>query len=247
MTRMQSGPPNPGRPPAKTTSEASRSLAGVGIFAGITPPERAALEKRCRWQSFAAGAEIIDRENDSREVYFVVAGAVRVVNYSLSGREVSFAEIRAGGCFGELAALDGQPRSANVVAIEDTLTACLSGSVFLDMLAHHPTASIEMLRRLAAVVRQATGRIMDLSTMGAHNRIYAELLREAVPTGGNRAKLQPIPVHADLAARVSTTRETVARALGDLARKGIARREGDALIILDIARLADMVQHFQNE
>ena len=244
---MQAGTNHPGRAPHKPASEASRSLAGVGIFTGISVPERAALEKRCRWQSFAAGAEIIDRENDSREVYFVVTGAVRVVNYSLSGREVSFAEIRAGGCFGELAAIDGHPRSANVVAIDDTVTACLPGTVFVDVLAHHPSASLELMRRLAAVVRQATGRIMDLSTMGAHNRIYAELLREASPAGGNRAKLQPIPVHADLAARVSTTRETVARALGDLTRKGIAKREGDALIILDVARLADMVQHFQNE
>ncbi|MFZ9133563.1 MAG: aminoacyl-tRNA hydrolase, partial [Gemmobacter sp.] len=72
------------------------------------------------------GETIIDRESESRDVYFVVDGRARVVNFSLSGGEISFDDIENGGVFGELAALDGQPRSATIVALTDTLVASIS-------------------------------------------------------------------------------------------------------------------------
>ncbi len=226
---------------------AETGLEGIEILAALDAGDREALARRCRWRRFAEDEVIIDREQDSREVYLVVEGLVRVVDYSVQGREISFAEIGAGGCFGELAALDGQPRSAHVVAIATTRTASLPGTAFIELLRNSPDVSLALMTHLASVIRQSTGRIMDLSTLGAHNRIFAELLREAKPTGGNRAIWSPAPVHADLAARVSTTRETVARALSDLARKAIVAREGDSLVVNDLARLKAMVQLFRSE
>lgn len=75
------------------------------------------------------------------------------------------------------------------------------------------------MRELARLLRQSTDRIMDLSTLGANNRVHAELLRLARSDAGDgrRATISPIPSHSEIASRVSTTRETVARALGDLA------------------------------
>jgi CRP-like cAMP-binding protein len=104
------------------------------------------------------------------------------------------------------------------------------------------------LKRLARIVRASTGRIMDLSTLGAQNRIYAEMLRLARTAGlkGNEGTLRPIPVHSDIAARVSTTRETVARVLSDLQRKHLLRREKDSLVIADIERLSSMVEEFRD-
>lgn len=55
------------------------------------------------------------------------------------------------------------------------------------------------------------------------------------------------PLHGDIASRVSTTRETVSRALGDLSRQGILARDHDALVVTDPERLADMVEHFRSE
>ena len=230
-------------------AKAPETLANVELLAALTPAERQAVEKRCRWKRFAKDEQIIDRETDSTDVYFVAGGGVRIVNYSLAGREITFDDIEAGGYFGELAALDGARRSASVVATKDTLTASLDATAFREVLATHPTTALALLQRLARVIRQSTGRIMDLSSLGAHNRIYAELLREARAGGlnGNRAMIKPIPVHADLAGRVSTTRETVARVLSDLARKGIVEREKGALVILDVRRLSAMVEEFRGD
>ena len=74
---------------------------------------------------------MIDRQSGSRVLYFIVKGRARVVNYSLLGREVTFDGCKGGACFGELAALDGEPRPANIVALEETVVASLSQEVFL--------------------------------------------------------------------------------------------------------------------
>lgn len=228
-------------------AEIERTLAGISLLRNLPDGERRAIESRCCWRRFAPHEQIIDCDSDTRDVFFVVNGRVRVVNYSVSGREISFVDIGPGGYFGELAAIDGQPRSANVIARERTLTASLAPRHFIKLLTDHPAVSIAVMRALAGMIRQASRRIMDLSTLGAHNRVQAEVLRlakEMAPTG-NTAAIRPKPLHVDIASRVSTTRETVARVLGDLNRSGLLRRDGDALIVLDLDRLSEMVEDFE--
>ena len=109
-----------------SASDDSR-LGGIGFLAGLTAATLAELEQRCRWRRYGAGEQILDRD-DAGDVYFVVEGSVRIVNYSLAGREVAFARLGANSIFDELAALDGRPRSATVAAIEATHLASLSAA-----------------------------------------------------------------------------------------------------------------------
>lgn len=153
------------------------SLAGIPFLSPLDEPSRKSLEQRARWVRYRPGETIIDRESDSRDVYFVVDGRVRVVNFSMSGREVTFDEMETGGVFGELAALDGQPRSAGVVSLADTLVASVSPDTFMNMLRDHPDMAIIMMQELAKIVRASTGRIIGLSTLGAHNRVHSEILQ----------------------------------------------------------------------
>ncbi|MFO1152287.1 MAG: Crp/Fnr family transcriptional regulator [Rhodospirillales bacterium] len=178
-------------------------------------------------------------------MYFLVRGRVRIVNYSMSGREITFDELEAGSYFGEISALDGRPRSANYVAVEDSLILSLSRTVFLELLANNPQLALKVMCRLAANLRGANERIMDLSTLAAQNRVQAEILRQAHMEGSrpNSAVIEPIPVHSDIASRVSTTRETVARVMNDLARKGVLERRKRTLVIHDIRKLRQMVEH----
>ncbi len=226
------------------TQDKFRSLDGIAMLDPLSRPAREALEKKCNWHDFAPHEQVIDRASDTHDVYFVVRGTVRVVNYSYSGREVSYDDIGAGGLFGELAAIDGAPRSANVVALDETTVAIVSPEVFIALLQAHPDFAFAIMKRLVQIVRGSTDRIMDLSTMGAPHRIHAELLRMARPLArdDDSAVIRPIPVHAEIASRAGTTRETVARAFGDLARQGIIRRESNALVIPDVARLEELVE-----
>lgn len=223
---------------------APKALHKVKLFAGLSPEELGKIEVVCRYKRFSANEQIFDRNSKARDVFFVIRGKVRVVNYSLAGREITLDDISEGEYFGELAALDGQPRSASIMALTDCLIVALSPVQFVQVLERHPKVALRALRRLSQIVRRSTERIMDLSTLGANNRVHADLLRlaEACDKKDNTVMIRPIPVHGDIASRIGTTRETVARVLNDLARRGIVKRTKDALVISDMARLHEMVE-----
>ena len=222
----------------------SSRLQGIELLSDLDGKDLDALEKSCRWKQYAAHEQIIDRQSDTRDVIFVVRGKVRVVNFSLSGREITLDDLAEGSYFGELAALDGELRSAGVVALTDTQVAFLPPDLFLKTLARHPALALKVMVHLAHVIRKSTDRIMDLSTLAANNRIHADLLRQARATmkEGNTATISPIPVHGDIASRVSTTRETVARVMNDLARQGIVKRTKDSLVLSNVDRLQEIVE-----
>ena len=224
------------------------TLDGIPLLSSLTKAERVELGRQCRFKRFMAGEHIIDMQADGRDVHFVLEGTVRVVNYSPTGREVTLDDIGPGGYFGELAAIDGGPRSAFVMPQGGwAVTASMPSPVFLALLARKPQIGLDIMRRLARMVRQSDNRIMDLSTLGAQHRIQAELMRQAtaLSSDGRTATISPIPLHADLASRVSTTRETVARVLNDLARDGIVERQKNALVVRDLPRLSAMVEELR--
>jgi len=216
-------------------------LDGVAILASLKPDELRNLERRCRWRRCARNEQILDKDSDDRDVYFVVRGAVQVVNFSLTGREVALARVQAGGFFGELSAIDGKPRSATVVAAEDSLLATASPRTFTDLLADHPEMAMHVLRRLTGIVRSCDERIMDLSTLGAVQRVYLEVLRLVEETEPGQWSIPKLPTHKTIASRASTTRETVARTVSQLAASGIIGRDGDKVIVRDRDKLEDLV------
>jgi CRP-like cAMP-binding protein len=225
--------------------EIAATLDGILLFRDLSQKQRDDLARHCRFRRYTEGEHIIDGQSTGRDVFFVVSGAVRVVNYSPSGREVAFDDIPAGNYFGELAALDGGPRSAFVQSqVPGTVAAAMPPDIFIDLLLSNPRVALEIMRRLARVIRFSTERIMDLSTVGANNRVHAELLRLAQATqhDGRQAVISPIPHHADIASRVSTTRETVARVFSELTRAGMLERGKSALVVLDLRRLAELVE-----
>ena len=224
----------------------AQSLSGIKLLNSLTESDLKNLEQRCNWRLVGQQEVIVDRQSKSSDVYFIVSGKVRVVNFSLSGREITFDEMTAGGYFGQLAALDNQPRSANVVALEDSVLASLSQQPFKDLLLEYPKIALELLLEMAQIIRTSTDRIMDLSTIGAHNRVHAEILRLAQEEilDDNTAKIEPVPIHGDVASRVSTTRETVARVFSDLTKRKLMERKDNALIITDLEVLHDIVEEF---
>ena len=233
---------NPETAVANTTQPSI--LSDMELFKSIDRNTLCGIEQSCRYRRFSAQEQIIDKDSAASDVFFIVRGSARVVIYSIAGREITFADLVEGDYFGELSAIDGLPRSAGVMAVEDCLVLSLPRRLFLAILADYPEAALKVMQRLAKMVRTANERIMDLSTLAAHNRVQAELLRQAQSheTIRNAAVIQPIPVHSDIASRVSTTRETVARVLNDLARKGIVERTRNALLIRNVHLLHTMVQ-----
>ena len=215
------------------------------LFAGTSENFRREVDKALRWKSVEAHQEIINREDRNTDLIFIQKGKVRIVIYTLSGREITLDDVEAGGFFGELAAIDKAPRSATVFALEPSALAFLAADKFSEFMREESQLAMRIMERMSTVIRNASARIVELSTLGANNRIHAEILRLGLEKGVEKdvkIYITPVPVHNEIASRVSTARETVARAMNDLARKKIVTREKRTLVIHDIKKLSDMVQ-----
>lgn len=208
---------------------------GVDLLADLSDGERSDLAKCCRWLKFKNGEQVLDKDSDDHDVYFVVEGAVQIVNFSITGREIAFARLTAGSYFGELSAIDGLPRSASVIATEKCLLAALAPEAFRDLICSRPEISLLLLQRLGSIIRSCDERIMDLSTLGAVQRVYQHVLSlaEQSPVNPDAWQIRPMPTQKAVAAMASTSRETAARAIGQLTGAGIIERKGRILHIRD--------------
>jgi CRP-like cAMP-binding protein len=227
----------------------SLMLRRVPLLDGLSDERLDSLAQLCVWRSLDAGKPVLARNDDKGGVFFVISGRVRATIHAANGRQVTFRDLCSGDHFGDLAAIDGQPRSVDVVTLEPSVVAGLAREHFLDLLQQEPKTALRVMAHLAQRVRQLSERVIELSTLGVQNRLHAELLRLARDAGvqGNRARLDPAPRHVDLAAQVSTNREQITRELSALTRRGLLQKDGKALLVLDVAELARMVAEVQGE
>jgi CRP-like cAMP-binding protein len=154
-------------------------------------------------------------------------------------REVILTDVNAGEFFGELAAIDGHPRSAGILAITEATIACMPAPVFSETLHKHSDVNEQVLKLLVARIRRLTQRVNEFSSMHVNQRICAELLRRSRidPSNRHQAIVSPPPVHSEIAARVSTRREMVARELKTLEREGLLTKRRGALVITSVPDL----------
>jgi CRP-like cAMP-binding protein len=217
----------------------NESLDKIGLLRSLDPKEIAALDRRCLWRHAQAKEWLLEQDDVGTDIFFLTSGAVRVLITPAPDREVILADINAGGYFGEMAAIDGEPRSAGILAITDATIACMPAPVFREMLHKYPDVAEQLLKHLVTRIRTLDQRINEFSSMHVKHRIYAELLRRSRPdpTDQKRAIVSPPPVHSDIAARVSTRREMVARELKALERSGMLTKRRGAFVINNVPEL----------
>lgn len=222
--------------------ELAERLKRSGDLAALPMQDLSDLLAACAWRRYRRGQTIVGQDDNSGRVFLIAEGAVRVSFYTGDGDEVGFRDMKAGEIFGEIAAIDGQLRSASVVAQTDVYLGSLHPDAFWRFVRERPGVAELMLRRLARLVRALSDRIVEFATLTVRNRIHAELLRLARDhMMGDHAYIDPAPAHKLLATRISTHREAVAREFGRLTRAGILKKSGRALIVRDIAALERLV------
>src|SRR3569833_2498456 len=226
------------------TPDVGRRLSDFSLFTDLEESERKSIEQRCHKRTYARNETILDKGSQSREVFFVLKGAVSVITFSPAGRAVTLAAVKAGDFFGELAAIDGQPRSASVSAIEKTEIAIMPPELFIELVRNRALVSFRLLERLARMVRASGLRILELSTLQAAQRVYPDLLRMAQPDAAvpGLFVVRPLPPMREIASMTSTSRETVNRAISQLYDSGVLKRKGRNLYIMDRSKLEEIVQ-----
>ena len=200
-----------------------------------------ALDRRWSVAEYRKGQMVMHSEETNTDVFFLLTGSVRVALFTEAGREVSMLTLRKGDCFGEFSAIDGAPRSASIEALEPCLTARLSAEDFRDTLRTTPDLSLRMLELLVGKLRSLTTKVSDFNALNADQRIRAGLLRLARDAAAGRSDfvIERPPTQAEIAARVFSNRETVAREMGRLKNAGLIARQGRGLHVPSLTALED--------
>jgi adenylate cyclase len=228
-------------PKAKTTLPVSAlvGLQKVDLFKGLDRYTLREIAAQCKWIRCKRDQVVIRRDGTDRDVYFVIAGMVRVGAATGRGRRITFRDLAAGEVFGEHSAIDGRARFADVLALRESLLASMSPEAFRAIVANHVSVRERLLRRLTGSVREFAERLLEIGAQPVQRRICGELLRLARLAGveANRARLDPAPSLTDIASRVGTKREVVSREVSRLVRDGLFERAGGALVLADVGAL----------
>jgi CRP/FNR family transcriptional regulator, cyclic AMP receptor protein len=204
---------------------------------------RTGIMHRLRVIKAPKGRTLLEKGSRSTDVFFLLEGRAKVLLYSSSGREVCVHNIGPGDTFGDIAVLDGEPRSASIIASSELRVAVMRAKDFMICVESSPAAGLWLARNLASCVRRLTEQVFELSALNVQARIHCELLRLA--QNGERRngsiEVRPAPTHAEFASRIGTHREAVTREMRVLSDDGIIRYGRRSLIIVDLARLEQVV------
>jgi len=216
-------------------------LRAIPLIAELPKNVRKKVSGEIATRHYGAGSQIVTRGDTRDEVFFLLAGAAQVVNYSDTGRVVAYASLVPGDLFGELTAIDGKPRSATVIARTECTVGTLPGGKFMQLVTKYERPASILLRRLAGIIRSTDERIEALSLMDAEQRVCLELLRYLEPDPGSmdRFRVYPAPTHVEMAYTIGVTRQTVARIFSRLAKDHVVEREGKVLYIRDHGKLKE--------
>lgn len=177
---------------------------------------------------------ILMEEDFGDTLFILIKGSVKITRLSDDGREVILSILGEGDFFGEMSIFDGESRSANVVALEDSEVYILKRGDFIDLLEKHPKIAIALLQELATRLRKSDQQIEGLSLSDAENRIGMTISRLAEELGVikmGQVVIHNLPYQQDIANMAGTSRETVSRMLTLLQRKGYIQKRGRKLII----------------
>lgn len=189
---------------------------------------------------YPAHSVIVSEHETDDDVFFILSGAARAATFTDNGREVMFSDLTPGDCFGFFAALDGEPRSTNIVALTDSCIARLSARQFNDVIASDTDIMRAIMIYLVRRVRALSTRMTEVTTRNAEARLISELLSLASKSGtdGDSAVIDPLPTQQELATIIFSQRESVGRDMSRLKDAGLIARKGRRLTIPSLKALA---------
>jgi CRP/FNR family cyclic AMP-dependent transcriptional regulator len=165
------------------------------------------------------GSVIVFEDDAGDALYLVASGQVKVVLVAEDGREVILSVLGQGAVFGEMSVIDEEPRSAHVIAMEDSVLVVLRREDFQNRLRQSPDVAIALLRELSRRLRRADEKIANLELLDVNGRVASLLLRMAEEEGGDRITRRL--THHTIAQMIGSSRETVSRTMRALVDRGV--------------------------
>ncbi|MEO5884282.1 MAG: Crp/Fnr family transcriptional regulator [Candidatus Limnocylindrales bacterium] len=218
------------------------SLAAIPFFDGMEPPALERLAASMRSRRFRRGEVIFHIGDPGDALFVIVSGEIKIWLPSETGEEAILATLRPGDVFGELALLDGAPRSASATAIMATEAVVLPRDRFRELIATEAGVRDALLASIAGELRRLTHHVEELHFLDITGRLAARLVHLAeeggTPVADGSIRLRTNLTQADLASMVGCTRQSVNKLLGQFTDSGLLRLERDGIVVTDLAGLA---------
>lgn len=214
-------------------------LVEIPLLAVLTQAQRELLAEKLMSRRVVKGQPVFLQGDPGDEMFLLLDGRIRICCESLSGREITLCFLHDGGFFGEMALLDGEPRSATAIAESDGTLLVLRRADFQQFLQEVPSAGISLLAFLCSRLRLANNKIQDLALLTVRERLAALLVdlaeREGEPLkGAPGVRLGKNVSHKTLSGLLGTSRETVSRMCSELKDLGLIAQEGRQVVVLDL-------------
>lgn len=204
---------------------------------GLSDSEWQSVIEYGRYVKRPAGSTIAREGEADRSVIAIKSGQLDVILHAPSGAEMTVGTRGPGQLVGEMAALDGEPRSASIRAATDAELIMMTKDGFLIVLEKNPAMAIDLLiqasLRLRDLTKRHAGRSNSLSS-----RVATRLVQFTEGTGTNKLAL----TQDELASWVDATRESTSKELKALREAGVVRTARGSITVLDIDALRKLAK-----
>ncbi|HWP34456.1 MAG TPA: Crp/Fnr family transcriptional regulator [Thermodesulfobacteriota bacterium] len=215
-------------------AEQRAHLRRVHLFADFDDAELDNVLSVMKERRYLRDATILIQRDPGDSCFLIVSGEVKVSLFGEDGKEITLAKLREGEVFGEMALLSGAPRSATVIALQDTTLLVLEREEFTRLVMRQPKLALKMLAVLAERLRKADEKIAAIALFDVSRRVTHFIIELAKNEGVQTPEgllVRRRPTHREIANMTGTTRETVSRVLSELARGGYVSMTGKRLTV----------------
>ncbi len=221
------------------------ALSKVWILQGLSEEELAHLSRLARTKVYKPREIIVHKGDPAEEFFVLLRGRAKVGTPGADGSDATINVMGPGEVFGEIAILDGQPRSATVTTLEECEMAVVDKPAFNGLLASSPSIAVKLLGVLAGRVRELTARIEDRAFLDVPARLAKQLLWLARNHGiasGSAVRIDLKLSQQELGDLIGATRESVNKQLREWTRSGIVKQERDCIELFDLDALGAVAE-----
>lgn len=202
-------------------------LKKIDLFADISDSAAAALQHCAKQHKYSKNSIIVTEGDTHSNFYIVVTGSLKVFIDGEDGRQVVLNWLGPGDYFGELALIDGAPRSASVITHSPTVLQVISQQDFQQFLETDLSSSLAMMKALVRRIRLLTTSVRDLALLDVYSRVANLLQQQAASETGQPLKL----THQEIADMVGASREMVSRIMRELALGGYIEQTTGSIVV----------------
>lgn len=209
-------------------------LQKVSLFADVDTEELERIAALLQEKHVPKDAHIVTQSEPGDSLFVIARGRVKVVIFGDNGREVILTLLKAGEFFGEMSLLDDLPRSANVIASEDSTVLVLKRDQFEEHIQKSARTALNVMGELSRRLRRADEIIGNLATLDVYGRV-AHIMHDLAKKDGEEVEegilIRERPTQQDIASMIGTSRETVSRVLSEFQKRGFVEMRGREILL----------------